>query len=93
MIYDSVKNIAQYSALNADLESVVRAALDYAGERFSTGHVAVDGERVYLNLASYHTHDASSAAAEAHKAYIDIMVSRSLHKLHLAVERGAENWF
>lgn len=74
MIYDSAKNIAQYSALNADLESVVRAALDYAGKHFSAGHVAVDGERVYLNLASYQTHDASSAAAEAHKAYVDVMV-------------------
>ncbi len=74
MIYDSAKNIAQYSALNADLESVVRAALDYAGKHFSAGRVAVDGERVYLNLASYQTHDASSAAAEAHKAYVDVMV-------------------
>ena len=74
MIYDSVKNIAQYSALNADFESVVRAALSYAGERFSTGCVAVDGERVYLNLAGYQTHEASSAVAEAHKAYIDVMV-------------------
>ena len=74
MIYDSVKNIAQYSALNADFESVVRAALSYAGERFSTGCVAVDGERVYLNLADYQTHEASSAVAEAHKAYIDVMV-------------------
>lgn len=74
MIYDSAKNIAQYSALNADLERVVRAALDYAGKHFSAGRVAVDGERVYLNLASYQTHDASSAAAEAHKAYVDVMV-------------------
>lgn len=74
MIYDSAKNIAQYSALNADLESVVREALAYAGERFSAGRVVVDGERVYLNLASYQTHDASSAVAEAHKAYVDVMV-------------------
>ena len=74
MIYDNVKNIAQYSALNADFESVVRAALSYAGERFSTGCVAVDGERVYLNLAGYQTHEASNAVAEAHKAYIDVMV-------------------
>ena len=56
------------------MESVVRAALDYAGKHFSAGRVAVDGERVYLNLASYQTHDASSAAAEAHKAYVDVMV-------------------
>lgn len=74
MIYDSVKNIVQYSALNVDFENVVCAALSYAGERFSTGCVAVDGERVYLNLASYQTHEASSAVAEVHKAYIDVMV-------------------
>lgn len=74
MIYDSVKNIVQYSALNADFENVVCAALSYAGERFSTGCVAVDGDRVYLNLASYQTHEASSAVAEVHKAYIDVMV-------------------
>ena len=74
MIYDSVKNIAQYTAVNADLENVIHTALKYAGEHFSAGRIEIAGDRVYLNLANYHTHEASDAVAEAHKAYIDVMV-------------------
>lgn len=74
MIYDSVGNLAQYTALLEDLEEVVRTALAYSGKRFSSGRIELDGSRVFLNLASYQTHEASGAAAEAHKAYVDVMV-------------------
>lgn len=74
MIYGRVEDIAQYAAIHPEIKTVVEAAQNYSGTRFSPGRVELDGERVYMNLSSYQTHSSEGALAEAHRAYVDVMV-------------------
>lgn len=74
MIYDSLKNAAQYKGLHAGIDQVLEAAKAYTPDNYPGGRVTIDGDNVFMNLAAYETHSTEKAVFEAHQQYVDVMV-------------------
>ena len=74
MIYDSLKNAAQYKGLHAGIDQVLEAAKAYTPDNYPSGRVDIDGDNVYMNMAAYETHSTEKAVFEAHQQYVDVMV-------------------
>lgn len=74
MIFDSLKNAAQYKGLHAGIDQVLEAAKAYTPENYPSGRVVLDGENVFMNMAAYETHSTEKAVFEAHQQYADVMV-------------------
>ena len=74
MIFDSLKNAAQYKGLHAGIDQVLEAAKAYTPENYPSGRVVLDGDNVFMNMAAYETHSTEKAVFEAHQQYADVMV-------------------
>ncbi len=74
MIFDSLNNAAQYKGLHSGIDQVLEAAKAYTPENYPSGRVVIDGENVFMNMASYETHSTEKAVFEAHQQYADVMV-------------------
>ena len=75
MIYDSLKNAAQYKGLHAGIDQVLEAAKAYNAENYpEKTRVTLDGDNVFMNMAAYETHSTEKAVFEAHQQYADVMV-------------------
>lgn len=74
MIFDKLSNAQQYKGLHPAIDQVLDAATAYHPDNFPSERVVLDGDRVYMNMASYETHSAEGASFEAHKRYADVMV-------------------
>lgn len=66
-----------YASRNRDmLEEKILKCLDFAREnnmgQMENGSYPVDGDKVYVNIASYETMPAEERKWEAHKKYVDI---------------------
>lgn len=73
MIFDSVLHAKEYQGINPDILRALEAAKAYTPENYPGGRVELDGDRIFLNLASYETHAPQEALMEAHRQYIDVM--------------------
>lgn len=74
MIFDSLKNAAQYKGIHAGIDQVLEAAKAYTPENYPSGRVTLDGDNVFMNMAAYETHPTDKAVFEAHQQYADVMV-------------------
>ena len=74
MILDKLSNAAQYHGMHAGIDMVLEAAKAYTPENFQKGRVVLDGDHVYMNMATYETHPVDKAVFEAHNQYVDVMV-------------------
>lgn len=75
MIFDSLKNAAQYKGLHAGIDQVLEAAKAYTPENYpEKTRVTIDGDNVFMNMAAYETHSTEKAVFEAHQQYADVMV-------------------
>ena len=75
MIYDSLKNAAQYKGLHAGIDQVLEAAKAYTADNYpEKTRVVLDGDNVFMNMAAYETHSTEKAVFEAHQQYVDVMV-------------------
>jgi len=73
MIFDTLKNAAQYKGLNPDIDAALEEALKYNKDSFPTEAVVVN-ENAKLLCARYTTHPFVEAQAEAHRKMIDVMI-------------------
>lgn len=73
MIFDTIENAKTYKGLNARIDRALEEVAKYTPENYTVGRVELEGEDLFLNLASYDTHPKSEALAEAHRQYIDVM--------------------
>ena len=73
MIFDSVLHAKDYEGINPDIFRALEAARTYTPENYPGGRVELEGDRIFLNLASYETHAPEDALMEAHRQYIDVM--------------------
>lgn len=72
MIFGSIKNLQEYSAL----EEHIKKCITYASENdllsFEKGRYEIDGDYLFVNIVEYTTTQAESCFWEAHKKYLDI---------------------
>lgn len=74
MIYENLSNAKKYAVFVPGMDKVLRAAEEYSPDSYPGGRVTIDGDEIYLNLASYETHPNQEAVLEAHRKYIDVMI-------------------
>ena len=74
MILDTLDNASRYKGIHPGIDQVLEAAKAYTADNYSNGRVVLDGDNVFMNMASYETHPTDQAVFEAHKQYVDVMV-------------------
>ncbi len=74
MILDTLVNASQYKGIHPGIDRVLDAAKTYNPENYPSGRIVLDGDNLFMNMASYETRTADEAFFEAHRAYIDVMV-------------------
>ena len=75
MIFDSLKNAAQYKGLHAGIDQVLEAAKAYNAENYpAKERVVLDGDNAFMIMAAYETHSTEKAVFEAHQQYADVMI-------------------
>lgn len=71
MIYDSLGNISNYSAIIPNIEAIRNfLASDVAS--LPDGRQAIDGDRVFANISTYGTKRLEDGVFEGHRKYADI---------------------
>lgn len=73
MIFDTIENAKTYKGLNARVDRALEEVQKYTAENFPAERAVLDGDNLFLNFASYETHPADKALAEAHRQYLDVM--------------------
>lgn len=74
MILDTLVNASQYRGIHPGIDRVLDAAKTYTPKNYPSGRVVLDGDNLFMNMASYETHAADEAFFEAHRTYIDVMI-------------------
>lgn len=72
MIFDSMKNSAQYEALHPDFAMAFEFIRRASETGLAVGTYELAGRRVYGSVQEYTTKSEAEAAFEAHRKYIDI---------------------
>jgi len=76
MIYDVLSNAEQYASWNTDLVKVLEVAKAYTPENFpGKDKIVLEEGNVSLHLYGYDTHPAEQAVFEAHKEFIDVVIT------------------
>ena len=73
MIFDRIENAKIYSGINEGINKALEFAKTLTPDNFGSEILRLDGDRIFINFASYETHARSVASSEAHKKYIDVM--------------------
>ena len=73
MIFDTIENAKTYKGLNERVDRALEEVQKYTAENFPAERAVLDGDNLFLNFASYETHPADKALAEAHRQYLDVM--------------------
>ncbi len=73
MILDLIENAGQYAGLYPGVDRALKRMQTYSPENYPGGKVEVDGDRLFLLLNSYETHESQGALMEAHRRYLDVM--------------------
>jgi biofilm protein TabA len=74
MIYDSLDRLGSYRGLSRNLDAAMEYLAAHDLEGLSDGRSPIDGDRLFCNVMSYETKEASAAKYEAHRRYIDIQI-------------------
>ncbi len=98
MIFDDLKNFANYAKLAPATWAKLAAFLGGCDTETATGRYEIDGERVYAMVQSYNTHEPRPDKLEIHRRYVDIQLllagretifSRSIDGLEVTADYDA----
>ena len=73
MILDTIVNAKQYKGIHPGIDRILDAVTAYTPENYSCGRVTLDGDKLYMNLEQFETHDRARGFLEAHRNHIDVM--------------------
>lgn len=71
MIYDTLENLGQYTALGSRLAAALRWLAETDFSSLPDGRVELDGEDVYAGISTYETRQTNDTP-EAHRRYLDV---------------------
>lgn len=75
MIYDRLENLNDYAALDPQAWKLISDFIVSCGEKMpEKGKHQLDGDRVFVIVQNYNTHDADLDKLEIHRNYTDIQV-------------------
>lgn len=74
MICDKIKNIGDYLGINKNLDTAIEFILGNDLKSLPLGKTVIDGDNVFVNVASVQTVNKSEAEFEYHKDYFDIQI-------------------
>ena len=73
MILTTVQELSRYAALHPAFPKTFAALKTLTAKPFEKGRHEVDGNRIFINAASYDTVPAENSGMEHHGRYIDVM--------------------
>lgn len=73
MILDTMENAKQYAGLNPDVDRILEEMKAYTPDNYPGGRIELDGNRLFMRLNSYETHELGESLSEAHRKYLDVM--------------------
>lgn len=73
MILDRIENASQYAHLHRGIDLALAEMTKFSAQNYPVGKCEIDGDKVFLLLNTYQTHDREGALTEAHQKYVDVM--------------------